>query len=287
MNIYSIAARSDFDQTIKIKGYKVPCYSKKNMKERYPQGDYQIVGEISGKSGTSAIGSFTLGNSSKQTEVFKYNSLSRTVYREVGYACVGMDKYVLVLRSRLAAFLWFIGITAGVGIGIVLLIAIIRSKALYPDGSEMNNPLPSIDPYVKEVVNDGYEPQPTKAPEEIKEGDITSNSAGQMSLMYSLDAKLTLSENKIDMFFVNPHNSYRDVVVELYVLNEDEMVLIAETGLIPIGTGVETMEFKTDSALLSNGSYRAEYIVRAFDPNSGELSILNSEISDVVLTVTN
>ncbi len=287
MDLFKAIAKADFDQTIKIDGKRVPCYSKKKMKDLYKKGTYTVVGEFCGNKVDSPIGYYDLGN--RQAGIVKQGDLSRVVYREAGFVCVGPDQYLILMKNRLPLILWPVGIVAGVGLGTALIVSLLNNETV-PDATEMKNPLPSIDPKAQPVTNDGSEDT------EPSGGNIIAGAgaegeeahAGEVSLMYSLDAALSLGDGKIDMFFVNPHDSDHDIVLELFIISDDgSQVSVAKSGRIPVGMGVTEMEFNKESALLAEGVYDAMYAVYPYNPDTGELSIVDMNVTDVLLRVSN
>lgn len=282
MSLYKSLPKNDFDQTIKMNGTRVACYSKKKMKELYPQETYSVVGELHGKKFDSPIGYYQVGG--KQFGMTKHHDLNRIIYREAGFACVGQDQYLVILKNRWPIILWIAGILATLCVGTAIIVGMLGSDDKIPDSTEQKNPLPSIDPNAQQVTNDGSDNTTPQDPNASGE----NNQEGSVSLMYTLDASMSLSDGKIEMFFVNPHNSNHDVVLEMFIVTDDgSKVSIAKSGRIPVGMGVTEMEFNRDSAILSAGSYQAMYSVYPYDPITGELSIVNMDVTDVNLIISN
>ena len=134
--------------------------------------------------------------------------------------------------------------------------------------------IPSIDPNIGAIENDTTEkPKPS------------TGGGGKVTLTYKLEAKMSLSDGKVHMYFLNPGNSNHEVSIQLNLINGNDVVPIAESGRIPPGYGLEEMQFN-NKANLSAGNYNAEYIVYFYSPGGKEKASVDSKVTDVILTVT-
>ncbi len=270
MDIYKIFAKADFDDSYKVKKHKIACYSKDKLDELYPNKDYVLVGETKYKNKKKAIGSFTHNN--LEFKVSELDSHSKFIYRKANYVSVGQDEYIVLLKNRWILIFWLLGVLVGLLLAILLIWWIVNTnkvgKVVVPD-----NPLPSIDPNATQIVDDGS----TKV--------VSEEGGGSVTLYYSLDVTLSLADGSIGLFYENPNSSNHSVMLELCIVNGSEDVVIAKSGLIPAGTGISTLSFDYDSAMLSAGSYEGKFKVYAYDPMTGERAITEMEITDLTIVV--
>ncbi len=263
---FLIEQLADYNREVKLKSGKISCYSKKELKNKYPEKTYTLVGETkkiakeNDKEGITAVyGPQTL------LSVSNYKANSRLLWREAGYISVGGNRYIALLKSRLA-FLWFflIGLLS-VGVCLCLLFNVKEEQ-------------PSvIDPI----------PEPDKNISAIPDGDSNiSTDAGTLSMTYVLKAKVSLSTGEVGIYFANPQKSNQNVVIELYIVNGEENVLLAKSGQIPRGNRLFKLEAEKNTlSRLKVGDYEGFYRIICWDAESGGKSLVEPKITDVVITV--
>lgn len=275
---------SDSDKTVKIDGEEFECYSKKELKRLYEDSkDYMIVGETKKHNKKRAIGKIVSGD--KEFAVSEVGSNNRIFNYPAGFVKVGDDKYIQLLKFR-AFIILFFGLLIGIIIaGIILAKALLGGDEIDPDidkGPVIINPMPDKDPNI--VPDDdpnggGQTDDGTGEKTDIEEG------GGSVSMIYTLEADLSLASSEIAMYFKNPSNSSHDVVLELYIMNGEEPIYVSTSGRIPAGTGLYTMTFDPSKASLAIGSYNAQYRVLYYDAGSGERALVESVIDDLILKV--
>lgn len=265
-----IRQKMEYDDEVKIYGEELECFSPKMMKKLYPDRDsYKIVGEVRSGNKKDAIDKIQIGD--KLRKVAEPGAFSKILNKRVGYVCVGDDEYVVLLKSRLLFLILLFGLGVGICTACLLIWLWMQPEPVAPD-----NPIPSVDPNVQVLPSDpSDETHPT-----------SNEGGGTVSMIYKLTAKLTLSDNAISMYFKNPGESNHDVVLELYIVSGEDQILIATSGRLPAGTGLYQMTFDTAAASLREGQYQALYKVAYYDPATGERALVESNITDVVLTVT-
>lgn len=264
---YNIWQKLDYDNEVKIYGEEIECYSPKKMKELYPNKDYKVVGEVRAQNKKEAIERIGIGD--KARKVAEPDAFNKILNKVVGYVAVGQDEYVALLQSRVL----FLILLFGFGVGI-LLIALLMWLLLRPDVINPDNPMPEPDQYIETLPDDSGETAPPR------------NGGGSVSMVYMLEAELSLSTGEISMYFQNPGDSNHDVTLSLYIVSGDQEILIATSGRLPAGSGLYTMEFDQGSAKLSEGQYAALYRVAYYNPETGERALVESDITDVTLSVT-
>lgn len=263
---YNIWQKLDYDNEIKIYGEELECYSPKKMKELYPNKDYKVVGEVRSQNKKEAVERIMIG--SKARKVAEPGAFNKILNRTAGYVAVGQDEYVALLESRLLFLLLLFGLGAG-----ILLAALLLALLLQPEVQEMDNAMPEPDQYIEVLDDNTGETAPPL------------DGGGTVSMIYKLKAELNLSTGDISMYFQNPSNSNHDVVLNMYVVSGDQQIKIATSGRLPAGAGLYTMEFDKSSAKLKEGQYEALYRVAYYNPETGERALVESDITDLVITV--
>jgi len=91
---------------------------------------------------------------------------------------------------------------------------------------------------------------------------IGSVSAGQVvkgsdTITYSSTATINLTTQKIEMLFKHDLDSTNDAKIELYLVGENSNLLVAESGIIPVGYQITEMSLKSGIANMpSVGTYK-------------------------------
>lgn len=266
--------KKDYDEKYQVsKDMKVFCYSKKQLKRLCEnEGEYKLVGETRKANKKEEIAQLLIENNDPMI-VSEVKSNSRILYREAAYICVGKDEYVILLKSRIPFLILLFGLGLGIGTAVFVLWNILVNPiipTLQPD-----HPLPDEDPSVEIIEDDNTEQV------ESEEG------GGSVSMIYTLEAKASLSNQKVEIYFRNPNASNHGVVLQLYVGSGENEVMLAESGLVNAGYGLYELELIPDVAILSEGVYDAFYKVLYYDTQTGEKALVESTITDVALTVTN
>lgn len=245
---YSILQLNDYDKKIKINGETYYGYSEKELEKHYPENDYILLGELKRNSKKKKIGELVTGE-----VISRLDSHSRIFNSKKGYLCVGQDRYIVVLKSRLLLFLLFL-------LGVLLIGLTLLLTKLTPESS------------IERIEND------TTIKKEIKEGD------GSVTMVWTLNAEVDLSKGKVDVCFQNPNASTHDVEVELYIVSGDKEVLIARSGRVKAGYALNSMDLR-NATRLAEGSYKGVYRITGYDPVTGEEAAYMPEIPNVVIKV--
>lgn len=104
---------------------------------------------------------------------------------------------------------------------------------------------------------------------------------GAVSLTYTTQVKISLSQNKASLYFANPFKSNQDMVLMIMIKD----TVIAQSGTISPGKQVETLALQKDAAKkLSPGGYNGNLKVLYYQPDTHEKTIVNTEIP-VTITV--
>lgn len=272
---YTIFNNESCDKSVKKRGVEVEYYSKNQMEDLYPDGGhtYTVVGytalnKSNGKRDDKHSFTVTLDGDTEGFEAVGIKKFNKLLYRNDGYACVGSDKYVGILKSRLLLLI-LLGLALLVAIG-ALVVTLLLPANLKPVG-----PVPDEDPNVVEVPDEGPRAEP--------------ESGGEVSLIFTKKADINLSTGEIAMYFKNPTTSSHDIVLELHIKSGDKTVKVATSGLITAGHALEKMTLDTSAAKLSEGSYEGLYRVMFYKPGSETTSpsMVVSQITDLSIVATN
>lgn len=268
---YRAIPREDYDQTLKIEGVKIGCYSPKRMKQLYPEKNYHIVGETKRKNKKDQTAALTVWRSRLKVSALEDNS--KLLYRKAGYVCVGEDTYVVLLKLRFLFLIWFLGLGAGIGVvGTLLWLSLHKEPILL----QPDHPLPSEDPYAETIPAEEDEPA----------GEAPQDGGGSVAMIYTLSVDVSLSSGKASIHFRNPSISNHDIALVLYVISGEEAYPIGQSGLVKAGNGLSTMDLDSTAAQLMPGVYTGKYKVLYYDPITGEKALVEPEITDLVVTVT-
>ena len=265
MKQYQIILQKDYDKNIKINKQSYQCYSKKQLEKLYAKKDYQIIGEASYKNKKTLIAKLEHGDS--YLDVCEYGKHNSFLYKKAGFVCVGEDEYIALLKSRIPFLILFTGILLGLIISLYLILSLWFGLNI-PD-----HPLPPVDASAELIPDDHTEKQ------------VSENGGGSVSMIYTTDVSMNLSTGKADIHFKNPNASNHDVVLELFVTSEGEEVLIAESGLLKAGYGLYELALAENSTRLREGVYNGLYRVSYYNPETGERSIVQSDIENIKISV--
>lgn len=277
MELFHYAIKNDYDHKVKIGDEYVLCYSAKRMKTDHAEVDLSSVCEASllprdfdekRTSRSRLMGKIDLSH--RSLGLVPKGTHLRIGYQKVGYICLADGRYVALCVSRIPFLIVLLLLLAALAVSAVLLIGQLGPKD--PIVIEPDHPLPPVDTGLV-PEGDGGE---VNAPED---------GGGAVSMIYTLNADLALSTGEIKMHFRNPKDSNHSVAVEMYVVSEGAEYLVARSGLIPAGNGLFQMTLAEDAPELTEGMYICMYRVRYYHPITGVRAIVESEITDVVMTV--
>lgn len=282
---YKIVPHSDYDRKVKIEKQNIFCYSKKQLEKLYPNGDFRLIGETRAHNRKDSIGELPLydtsvrnnpaggaQNGEKRLTVSETGGHSKILNRRAGFVHVGNDDYIVLLKSRIPFFIWLFYLGLGLAAGIILIAYLLKTPA--KPAIEPLHPLPSEDTQAQPI--DGDNTSKASSPE----------GGGTVSMTYTLNAEISLKADKISMYFKNPNASNHDVMLEMYVISENEETLIASSGRIKAGYGLYNMALGIDPSLLNAGNYEGKYKIIYYNPETGERALVESDIVDLKIKVT-
>lgn len=133
-----------------------------------------------------------------------------------------------------------------------------------------------------------YAPQEEEQNAETIPGDTgekleNPEGGGSVSLTYSRDVTIDLSDETATLLFANPGKSNQDMVLQIVIQD----TVIVQSGTLKPGNQVTTLDLMDGAAKkLSAGSYEGNFNVLYYNPETGEKAIVNTEIP-ITITVNN
>lgn len=139
----------------------------------------------------------------------------------------------------------------------------------------MCSPLPEKN----EVLLPDYAPEVSEPHAEQIPGDTCEKPENQgsesVSLTYSNQVIIDLSENSASLYFANPSRSNQDLIIQIVIQDE----VIAQSALIPAGYQIETLDLLNDAVKkLREGGYEGTFMVHYYSQNTGGRAMVNTEI---------
>lgn len=95
---------------------------------------------------------------------------------------------------------------------------------------------------------------------------------GAVSITYSKDVVIDLSDKKVSLLFGNPSRSNQVMVLQIVI--QDEVVVQSDT--LEPGYQVKQLDLKYD--LLKPGTYKGKFNVLYYDADTGKKAVVNTEI---------
>lgn len=129
------------------------------------------------------------------------------------------------------------------------------------------------------VLAPDYAPQQTEENAEPINGDSDGEKlqqqqgGGAVSLTYSKEVTIDLSEKVAKLMFANPNKSNQDMMIQIVVQD----TVIVQSGLLSPGFQVTKLDL-FDNAKLSSGQYEGKFVILYYQKDTGEKAMLNTEI---------
>ena len=125
-----------------------------------------------------------------------------------------------------------------------------------------------------------YAPQQKEENAETIPGDTSDKmenpeGGGAVSLTYSNEVTIDLSDKAAGLYFANPGKSNQDMVIQIVI--QDTIIL--QSGTLKPGYQVKLLNLLEGAEkMLQPGGYEGKFIVLYYDQTSGEKSMVNTEI---------
>lgn len=261
-----IIEKKDYDQSVKINQREIKCYSKKMMRDLYPSGSYNIIGETFEDNKKKVIDTVILGR--KKLNVSEYGKNNKFLYKRKGYFLVGEDEYLVFLQSRLLFLILLIGLLLiGAAAGVIGYKAYMNAKYIAPD-----YPLPPEDKNSVDIKID------------IPRNTETAHK-NRASIKVAREVSLDLKTKKVNFIYQNFSASNNDAVVTLCILRDNKEYVIARSGLIKSGKEIKEMSMIDDAINLTQGVYKGRIKIDFYNEMTGEKTATSTNFDDVEVTV--
>ncbi len=125
-----------------------------------------------------------------------------------------------------------------------------------------------------------YAPLETEANAQTIPGDTgdkmqSETGGGSVSLTYSNQVSIDLSNKKAQLMFANPGKSNQDMLIQIIVQEQ----VLAQSGKLTPGHQILTLDLLKNAAdKLATGGYDGKFIIFYYDPVSGEKAVVSTEI---------
>ncbi len=104
---------------------------------------------------------------------------------------------------------------------------------------------------------------------------------GSVSISYSTNVTIDLSEKTASLYFANPGKSNQDMVVQVVIQD----TILVQSGTLSPGNQVTTLNLLDGAEKqLSPGGYDGKLVILFYDETTGEKAVVNTEIP-VTITV--
>lgn len=130
-----------------------------------------------------------------------------------------------------------------------------------------------------------YAPVEEEKNAENIEGDssdkMESSQGGSVSISYSTDVTIDLSEKTAGLYFANPGKSNQDMVVQVIIQD----TILVQSGTLKAGNQVTKLDLLEGvEKQLSPGGYDGKLVIFFYDETTGEKAVINTEIP-ITITV--
>ena len=129
------------------------------------------------------------------------------------------------------------------------------------------------------VLNPDYPPKDLEANATAIDGDDKNKleheeGGGAVSLHFTDEATIDLSDNKLYLSFANPGRSTQDMLLQVTIQDE----IIVESGRIVPGYEVASLELEAGAGRkLKEGIYDGMFVITYYDPDNHERAMVNTD----------
>lgn len=130
------------------------------------------------------------------------------------------------------------------------------------------------------VLAPDYAPTETESyaeaiPNDADEKNEAEQGGGSVSLTYSNEVIIDLSDQTATLLFANPGRSSHDMLIQIVVQDQ----VLVQSGLLKAGNQVKNLAVSPETAgRLKTGGYDGLFMIYYYDQSSGERAVVNTEI---------
>lgn len=171
----------------------------------------------------------------------------------------------------------------GYNILIIILILITVAAVSVTAWTLLSQKKANTNELIPDYASQKEEPNAESIPDDSNEKMENPEGGGSVSLVYSREVSISLSNKIAELLFMNPGKSNQDIILQIVIQD----VVIAQSGILKAGNQITELELMSEMVeKLSDGIYEGNFNVLYYDPETGEKAIVNTEIP-VTITVTN
>lgn len=132
--------------------------------------------------------------------------------------------------------------------------------------------IPTLAPdYAPQQTEENAEPIGDDSDEKLE----AAQGGGAVSLTYSKDVKISLSDKSATLLFGNPTKSTQDMVVQLVIKN----TVVIQSGRLTPGNQVTKLNLLSGAEKeLAEGGYDGKFVILYYNQETGEKAVVNTEI---------
>jgi len=246
---FTVQKRKNYSRSCRLRNFKIPCYTKKQMRILYPKNDFEIAAEYIPKSKKKQADILIYGKT--VLPLNNYGENSRIVYAEKGFVAVdkGEDSYIVllgnVLIKRIAALFFCIAVlTTGILFAVKLTT---QSGEIIPTTGSTQSPV-SV-----ELESGAVDWEGIKVSE-------TSSAAEGIRIPGFKSITIQADTTEVSVNFQNPAANNCYFVIRLVLLDTGETLY--ESKMIEPGKGLYNV---TLSRALEAGTYSAQLQYEPYD----------------------
>ena len=119
-------------------------------------------------------------------------------------------------------------------------------------------------------------------PDDTGEKMESPEGGGAVSLTYSNEVTIDISDKAASLYFANPGRSNQDMVIQIVIQD----IVVLQSGTLEPGNQVKTLNLLEGAEkMLQPGGYEGKFVVLYYDKTSGEKSMVNTEIPITITVV--
>lgn len=128
-------------------------------------------------------------------------------------------------------------------------------------------PTISQEPNARPIESDSTEERPT-----VNEG------GGSVTISFMDSITYNPATGQLSLFYQNPGASTHNVVVQVILVRGEEEYLLSQSGILAPGYQVTNLQASEGAPQLSPGGYEGKFRLLFYDPETGERSIVDTDI---------
>ena len=162
-------------------------------------------------------------------------------------------------------------------VNVVLIpVVLLRSPSGSDDPVVLDPDYPTIsqEPNARPIESDATEARPT-----------VSGGGGSVTISFMDNITYNPATGQLSLFYQNPGVSTHNVVVQVILVRGEKEYLLSQSGILAPGYQVTSLQADDGAPQLSPGGYGGKLRLLFYDPETGERSIVDTDIPCTVTVV--